>query len=88
MYFITTNRPGYVLFCMAPSERAALGLTDKEIVQLLVRSSSSDQWRVLHEWSAKDFSHTDFLAALHDRAEPAEPEQLLQVLPPPLRPSR
>ncbi len=88
MYFVTTNRPGYVLFCMTPSERGAVGLTDKQIVHLLVRSSPAEQWRVAHEWSAQDYSHTDFLAALHHVAEPGDPQELLQFLPAHLRRAR
>ena len=81
MYFVTTNRRGYILFCMTPSERAAVGLTDKQIVHVLVRVSADDEWRLLREWSAAQYSHTDFLAALHDVSEPADPQQLLQFLP-------
>lgn len=85
MYFVTTSRSGYVLFCMTPSERAAVGLTDDQIVRLLVRASPAEQWRVLHEWSAKDYSHTDFMVALRDVSEPADPQQLLGFLPAHLR---
>ena len=85
MYFVTTNRPGYVLFCMTPSERGAVGLTDKQTVHLLVRGSPAEPWRVTHKWSTKDYSHTDFLAALHHVAEPADPQELLQFLPAQLR---
>ncbi len=80
MYFVTTNHAGYVLFCMTPSERAAIGLTEKQIVNFLVRDSAQ-AWVVLHEWKASDFSHTDFLAALHHAEEPADPRRLLEVLP-------
>ena len=86
MYFITTNRAGYVLFCMTPSERAALGLTEKQEVQLLTRRSVGDEWTVLHAWKAADYSHTDFLTALHHRDEPADPKQLLDLLPSAVRP--
>jgi hypothetical protein len=85
MYFVTTSRPGYVLFCMTPSERAALGLTDDQIVHLLVRASGDEQWRVLHQWSTKDYSHTDFMVALRDVSEPVDPQQLLEFLPARLR---
>jgi hypothetical protein len=85
MYFVTTSRPGYILFCMTPSERAAVGLTDKQIVHLLVRASPGEQWRVLHEWSAEDYSHTDFMVALRDVKEPTDPRQLLEFLPTHLR---
>jgi len=85
MYFVTISRPGYILFCMTPSERAAVGLTDNRIVHLLVRASPTEPWRVLHEWSAEDCSHTDFMVALRDVSEPADPQQLLGFLPPHLR---
>ena len=88
MYFVTINRPGYVLFCMTPSERGAVGLTDKQLVHLLVRGAPTESWRVLHEWSTKEYSHTDFLAALHHVPEPADPEELLKVLPAHLRQPR
>jgi hypothetical protein len=87
MYFVTTKRTGYVLFCMTPSERAAVGLTEKAVVHLLVRESSGE-WVVLREWSASDYSHTDFMAAWHHRQEPADPTALLGVLPEPLRSTR
>ena len=85
MYFVTTRRPGYVLFCMTPSERAAVGLTDDQIVHLLVRDSADEQWRVLHQWNTEDYSHTDFMVALRDVSEPEDPQQLLEFLPARLR---
>jgi hypothetical protein len=85
MYFVTTSRAGYVLFCMTPSERAAVGLTHGQMVHLLVRALPAEPWRVLHEWSAKDYSHTDFMVALRDVSEPADPQQLLGFLPAALR---
>jgi hypothetical protein len=86
MYFVTTNKAGYVLFCMTPSERAAIGLTDKQLVQLLVRDPATREFSVLHEWMASEFSPTDFLSALHHADEPADPRLLLQILPASLRP--
>lgn len=85
MYFVTTKGDGYVLFCMTPSERAAVGLTEKNVVRLLVRGSSDAAWRVLREWDGNVYSHTDFMAAMHYREEPASPEQLADLLPPGLR---
>jgi len=85
MYFVTTKHDGYVLFCLTPSERCALGLTEKGVVRLLVRDAAGDDWTVLHEWAAADYSHTDFLAALHHREEPGDPRQLLALLPERLR---
>lgn len=85
MYFVTTKRDGYVLFCTTPSERGAVGLTERQVVHLLVRESMTDDWVVLREWNAKDYSHTDFLAALHRAQEPTEPKRLLDFLPSDLR---
>lgn len=85
MYFVTTNRAGYVLFSMTPSERAAIALTDKQIVRLLLRDAKSGEWSVLREWNAKEYSATDFMAALHDAPEPSDPQQLLDLLPARLR---
>ena len=85
MYFVTTKREGYVLFCTTPSERAAIGLTDKQIVHLLVRQSAADDWAVLHQWNGADYSHTDFMVGLHHAAEPSDPARLLDFLPAHLR---
>lgn len=81
MYFVTTNRPGYILFCMTPSERAAIGITEKQLVQVLVHDCERQQWSVLHEWRAADYSATDLMAALHSVEEPADPNRLLAYLP-------
>ena len=85
MYFVTTKRAGYILFCTTPSERAAVGLTDKQIVHLLVRASVGDAWRTVAEWDAGNYSHTDFMAALHHVEEPADPEGLLAFVPSSIR---
>ena len=85
MYFVTTKRDGYVLFCTTPSERGAVGLTDKQVVHLLARESQASDWVVLAHWNSSDYSHTDFMAALHRRAEPADPRELLDFLPNHLR---
>ena len=85
MYFVTTKRDGYVLFCTTPSERAAVGLTEKQVVHLLARESPASKWAVLAQWSSSDYSHTDFMAALHRREEPADPKLLLDLLPGHLR---
>lgn len=85
MYFVTMNRKPYVLFAKTPSEKAAIALTEKQTLQLLQLRDGSDEWDVMAEWNAGDFSHTDFMLAMHHREEPAEPKQLLDVLPPALR---
>ncbi len=85
MYFVTTKREGYILFCMTPSERAAIGLTDKQVVHLVVRASVGEAWRLAAQWDANSYSPTDFLVALHHAEEPTEPEGLLAFLPPSVR---
>ena len=81
MYFVTINRPGYILFSATPSERAAIGLTDKQIVHFLVRDSATKEWTVVRTWKASDYSQTDFMVALHHAAEPDDPRKLLDTLP-------
>ncbi len=88
MYFVTTKHEGYVLFCTTPSERAAVGLTEHQIVHLFVRVAKPGKWEVLHEWSAKDYSATEFLSALHHVDEPEDPRQLVEFLPANLRQRR
>lgn len=79
MYFVTTNRKGYVMFCMTPSERAAVGLTEKQMVHFLIKEEGN--WKVVKEWEASKCSHTDFMASLHRVEEPDDPMQLLRSLP-------
>ncbi len=81
MYFVTTNRPGYILFSMTPSEHAAVGLTDQQAVHLLVREAATGNWTVAAEWSAQEFSHTELMAALHRVEEPQDPLGLLEFVP-------
>jgi len=81
MYFVTTKRAGYILFCTTPSERAAVGLTDQHEMHLLMRANVGDDWRVAAQWEASRCSHTDFLLALHAVEEPADPEGLLGFVP-------
>jgi hypothetical protein len=85
MYFITVGKKPWILFCKTPSERAAIALTENQVVQLLRRGAGPDDWQVLAEWSADEFSHTDFMSAMHHREEPTDPKGLLDVLPPALR---
>jgi hypothetical protein len=81
MYFVTSKKAGYVLFCMTPSGRAAVGLTEKQKVHLFERAGDGD-WHVLREWDAAERSHTDILIALGDREEPADPKGLLDLITP------
>lgn len=84
MYFVTTKRPEFVLFCMSGSERCALGLDEHKVVHFFVRGPAKD-WQLMHKWNAQEFSHTAFMVALRDRDEPADPKELLQLLPAALR---
>ena len=84
MYFVTTKRPGYILFSMTPSERFAVGLTEDRTVHLLERSGERD-WKVLREWPAATYSHTDFMVALRERDEPTGSDELIALLPAELR---
>jgi len=79
MYFVTSKRPGYVLFAMTPSGRGAIGLTDGQVVQVFERERGGE-WRVLREWKVTDRSHTDIMIALGEHEEPADPKQLLELL--------
>ena len=81
MYFVTINRPGYILFCATPSERAAIGLTEKQVVHFLLRDPTSNEWTAVRTWKTSDYSHTDFMAALHHTDEPDDPRKLLDLLP-------
>ena len=86
MYFVTTKHPGYLLFCLTPSERAAVGLTaDKQQVHVLERASGGAEWTVIAEWPASEWPHTSFMLAWHRRTEPDDPRDLLAVLPDGLR---
>jgi hypothetical protein len=84
MYFVTTKHADYVLFCMTPSERAAIGVTEKHTVHLLQRGGD-DVWQVVREWPVAEYSHTDLMAALGGVSEPADPLELVRFLPPHLR---
>lgn len=81
MYFVTINRPGYILFSATPSERAAIGLTDKQVIHFLIRDAGTKEWTVVRTWKAGDFSQTDFMSALHRADEPDDPRKLLDLLP-------
>jgi hypothetical protein len=79
MYFVTTKRPGYALFCMTPSERAAIAVTDDQTrVHLLERSGA--EWRVAQDWPVAECSHTDIMTRLGDVAEPATAAELIELI--------
>ncbi len=86
MYFVTGKQSGYVLFAATPSERGAVGLTPEQRVRVLCRDSRAQPFRIIAEWPAAEFSHTDFMLAWHRREEPADPQRLLDVLPAGVRP--
>lgn len=70
MYVVTIRRGGYALFCMTPSERFAIGLTeDQQRVHVLERSGGD--WTVCHDWPVEECSHTHVLTRLVDHDEPA-----------------
>ncbi len=80
MYFVTSKRAGYILFCMTPSGRAAIGLAEDRGVELFARHASGD-WEVLRAWPSGTLSHTDLLLALGDHDEPSDPKGLLALVP-------
>ena len=82
MYFVTIKRPGYVLFSTTPSERVAVGLKeDQKQLHLLFREGA--EWTVVREWPVSEYSHTDLILALGKLDEPADPRDVLKVLPSP-----
>ena len=79
MYFVTSKKAGYILFCMTPSGRAAIGLTEGQKVQLFERAPGG-AWNVLCEWDGAERSHTDIMIALGEHDEPADPKRLLELI--------
>ena len=80
MYFVTSKRAGYVLFCMTPSGRAAIGLAEDRSVHLFVRASNGD-WEPIRVWETGTLSHTDLMLALGEHEEPEDPRRLLDLVP-------
>jgi len=80
MYFVTSKRAGYVLFCMTPSGRAAIGLTEDRRVHMFARTADGG-WDTLHEWDPGALSHTDLMLALGEHDEPDDPRGLLALVP-------
>ena len=78
MYFVTTKRPGYALFCMTPSERAAIGVTDdQKRVHLLAREGAG--WTIRQDWPVAERSHTELMVRLGAVDEPATVEELVRL---------
>lgn len=80
MYFVTSKRAGYVLFCMTPSGRGAIGLTENREVHMFQRCPDG-AWHTLREWDAGTMSHTDLMLALGEHEEPDDPQRLLDLIP-------
>lgn len=80
MHFVTSKRAGYLLFCMTPSGRAAIGLTENRQVHVFERSPDG-AWQILCDWDAAAMSHTDLMLALGDHEEPDDPRRLLELIP-------
>ena len=78
MYFVTTKRAGYALFCLTPSERAAIAVTDDQ-KRVQVLEHARGEWVVRREWSVEEHSHTDVMTRLADHDEPATLEELLRL---------
>jgi hypothetical protein len=78
MFFVTSKRPGYVLFAMTPSERAALGITeDQQRVHVLERTGG--EWRVHREFAMAEHSHTHLMTRLANVDEPATVDELVRL---------
>jgi hypothetical protein len=80
MHFVTSKRAGYILFCMTPSGRAAIGLTEDRRVQLFERAADG-VWNTLREWGPTELTHTDLMLALGDHEEPSDPRRMLELVP-------
>ena len=79
MYFVTTKRAGYALFCMTPSERAAIAVTDNQR-RLHVLAREGPDWRLVREWPVEEHSHTELMLRLADRDEPATVAELVRLV--------
>ncbi|MGH7822024.1 MAG: hypothetical protein ACREQ9_19860 [Candidatus Binatia bacterium] len=82
MYFVTIKRAGYALFSTTPSERMAVGLTENQ-KRLHLLLAEGKEWNVVREWPVEEVSHTDLMLALGKIEEPADPLDVLKLLPPP-----
>ena len=78
MYFVTTKRAGYALFCTTPSERAAIAVTeDQRRVHVLERAPSG--WAVRRDWPVEEHSHTELMVRLAEHDEPATLDELVRL---------
>ena len=81
MYFVTSKRAGYVLFCMTPSGRAAIGLggrSQRPPVRTLTGRRVGDDCASGRRGT---LSHTDLMLALGEHDEPDDPRRLLDLVP-------
>ncbi|HWP65601.1 MAG TPA: hypothetical protein VNO26_06800 [Candidatus Limnocylindria bacterium] len=78
MYFVTVKRPGYVLFCLTPSERMAVGLTDDQRRVHVLERRGAD-WAVYREWPVDELSHTELMQRLASVDEPPSAEALVRI---------
>ncbi len=78
MYFVTTKRAGYCLFCMTPSERAAIAVTDdQKRVHVLERAGKD--WEVCRDWPMEEHSHTELMSRLALVEEPPTVAELVRL---------
>ena len=78
MYFVTVKRPGYCLFCLTPSERIAVGLTDDQRrVHVLERRGG--EWAVHREWPVDELSHTALMQRLATVDEPGTIDAFVRI---------
>ena len=78
MYFVTTKRAGYSLFCLTPSERGAIGVTDDQRRVHVLERTGKD-WRVVRDWAVEEHSHTDLMSRLAEVEEPASIDELVRL---------
>ena len=64
---------------MTPSGRAAIGLAEDQRVHLLKRDSDG-AWLTMREWPSGSMSHTDLMLTLGEQDEPADAQDLLQLV--------
>ena len=78
MYFVTSKRAGYALFCLTPSERAAIAVTeDQKRVHVLERTATG--WQVHDDWPVEQHSHTELMTRLALVDEPPTVEELVRL---------
>jgi hypothetical protein len=78
VYFVTTKRAGYAMFCMTPSERAAIALTEDQKRVHVLEQVGAD-WRVAREWPVEEHSHTELMVRLGTVEEPSTVDELVRL---------